>query len=83
MSYDILMYECDINLEGSKFNDHLMPISQTRSATLQVGLLASGKGNQPFKTVKDYENWLSRLDGYIAWCDTAMVNMRKGIAKVM
>jgi uncharacterized protein (DUF885 family) len=81
MSYDILLYECDINLEGSKFNDHLMPITQTRSATLQVGLLGSGKGNQPFKTVKDYENWLSRLEGYIAWCDTAIVNMRKGIAQ--
>ena len=80
LSYDILAYECDINIEGSKFKDYLMPVSQTRSATLQVALLASGKGNQPFKTVKDYDNWLSRLDGYVVWCDTAIANMRKGMA---
>ncbi len=81
LSYDILLYECNNNIEGSRFNDHLMPITQIRSATLMVGLLASGKGNQPFKTVKDYDNWLARVDGYIAWCDTAMVNMRKGMAQ--
>jgi uncharacterized protein (DUF885 family) len=80
LSYDILNYECGINLEGAKFKDYLMPISQIRSATLTVGLLASGKGNQPFKTVKDYDNWLGRLEGYVIWCDTAMVNMRKGMA---
>lgn len=80
LSCDILAYECDINIEGAKFPDNLIPISQTRSATLQVALLASGKGNQPFKTVKDYDNWLSRLEGYVVWCDTAITNMRKGMA---
>jgi uncharacterized protein (DUF885 family) len=81
LSYDILAYECDINIEGARFKDYLMPISQIRGANLQVGLLASGKGNQPFKTVQDYDNWLSRLEGYLVWCDTAIVNMRKGIAQ--
>jgi uncharacterized protein (DUF885 family) len=47
---------------------------------LMVAQLGSGTGNQPFKTVKDYENWLSRLNGYLAWCDTAIVNMKKGMA---
>ena len=79
MSYDLLMYECNINLEGQKFKDYLMPISQTRFLTLNMAQLGSGTGNQPFKTVKDYDNWLSRLNGYLAWCDTAMVNMKKGI----
>lgn len=80
LSYDLLNYQCNINLEGLKFNDHLMPISQIQSMPLQVAQLAAGTGNQPFKTVKDYDNWLSRLDGFVAWCDTAIVNMRKGMA---
>jgi uncharacterized protein (DUF885 family) len=80
LSYDLLMYQCKINLEGLKFSDHLMPISQIQSMPLQVAQLATGTGNQPFKTVKDYDNWLSRLDGFVVWCDTAMVNMRKGMA---
>src|SRR5688572_7773022 len=26
LSYDLLLYECNVNLEGKKFSDHLMPI---------------------------------------------------------
>ncbi|MEJ0031589.1 MAG: DUF885 domain-containing protein [Bacteroidota bacterium] len=80
LSYDLLLYQCSINLEGLKFNDHLMPISQIQSMPLQVAQLAAGTGNQPFKTVRDYDNWLLRLDGFVAWCDTAIVNMKKGMA---
>ena len=79
LSYDLLMYECDRSLEGLEFKDYLMPVSQIRSLTLMVAQLGSGTGNQPFKTVKDYDNWLSRLQGYLEWCDTAMVNMKKGM----
>jgi uncharacterized protein (DUF885 family) len=80
LSYDLMMYQCNINLEGLKFNDHLTPISQIQSMPLQVAQLAAGTGNQPFKTVKDYDNWLSRLDDFVVWCDTAIANMKKGIA---
>ena len=80
LSYDLLIYQCSVNLEAQKFNDHLTPISQIQSMPLQVAQLASGTGNQPFKTVKDYDNWLSRLDGFVVWCDTAIANMKKGMA---
>jgi len=80
LSYDLMMYQCQVNLEGLKFNDHLMPISQIQSMPLQMAQLAAGTGNQPFKTVKDYDNWLSRLEGFVVWCDTAIVNMKKGMA---
>jgi len=81
MSYDILLWECDIALEGLKFKDYLTPINQFWSMHLLIGQLASGSSLQPFKTVKDYDDWLKRLDGYVAWTDTAIVNMKKGIAQ--
>jgi uncharacterized protein (DUF885 family) len=43
--------------------------------------LGSGTNAQPFATVKDYDNWLGRLDGFIVWMDQAIVNMREGMAK--
>jgi uncharacterized protein (DUF885 family) len=57
----------------------LLPVNQFESMHLTVGQLASGAGAQPFATVTDYDNWLKRVDGFIAWSDTAMVNMRKGM----
>ena len=41
--------------------------------------MGSGRGVHPFKTVKDYDNFLSRMKGFQVWVDTAMANMRKGV----
>lgn len=79
ISYDVLNWECDINLEGLKYPFELMPLNQFSATHLIIGQLASGQSLQPFKTVKDYEDWLSRLDKFTVWCDTAIVNMKKGI----
>ena len=79
ISYQVLNWELDANLEGLQFQTHLMPINQFWSLNLTIGQLAGGTSAQPFKTVKDYENWLKRLDSYSEWLDTALVNMRKGI----
>ncbi len=79
MSYDVLLWECDIALEGEKFKSHLLPLNQFWSLPLTIGQLASGSSIQPFSTVKDYEDWLLRLEAYTAWCDTAIANMRFGI----
>ena len=79
LSYDILQWECDINLESMKYPTHLMPLDQFWSLHISIGQLASGASAQPFKTTEDYENWLKRLDDFTVWCDTAIVNMKKGI----
>jgi uncharacterized protein (DUF885 family) len=78
-SWDLLQWECTINLEGLKYPIELLPINQIFSTHLMIGQMASGSSIQPFKTVKDYENWLKRVDGFVIWCDTAVVNMQKGM----
>lgn len=80
ISYDVLQWECNINLEGLQFKDYLMPLNQFWSMPLTIGQLATGTSAQPFKTVKDYDNWLARLNAYVVYCDTAITNMRKGMA---
>jgi uncharacterized protein (DUF885 family) len=48
---------------------------------LYVAQLGAGGSVHPFNTVKDYEDWLKRLDDYIAFLDTSIANMKEGIAK--
>lgn len=79
MSYDVLLWECNIGNESLKFKDYLMPINQVNSNHLNIPPMADGNGVQPFKTVQDYDNWLKRLDGYLVWLDTAQANMRIGM----
>lgn len=80
ISYDIFKREMQMQLENFRFkNDEYMPINQFYSPTLDFGQLGSGEGNQPFKTVADYNNWLKRIDGFVNFVDTAIANMREGI----
>jgi uncharacterized protein (DUF885 family) len=79
VSHQLFCYEMETNLEGLKYPTHLMPITQFWAFTLELPQLGSGSGNQPFKTVKDYDNWLKRLSTFPAWTDTAITNMRSGI----
>jgi uncharacterized protein (DUF885 family) len=79
LSKQILNWECDINLEGFKYNEDLTPINQMWSLQLEIGQLASGAGSQPFQTVEDYSNWLQRLNGYLEWMNSAETKMREGI----
>src|SRR6185436_14862208 len=79
-SYEILKWDLEMALEGLKFQDYLMPINQFWSNTLTFPQYGSGESNQPFKTVKDYDNFLKRIDGFVVWCDTAIENMKRGMA---
>jgi uncharacterized protein (DUF885 family) len=56
-----------------------MPLNQFYSTPNFFVQLGSGDGMQPFVTVQDYDNWLKRIDGLVAWTDQAIVNMREGI----
>ncbi len=80
LSYNILKWECDINLGDLEYHKELLPINQFDCLPLSIAQYAGGTSAQPFKTVKDYDNWLSRMDAFTMWCDTAIANMRRGMA---
>ena len=88
LSYEMLKYDADINLEKAKYDTWKIPFTQfgdpgnTLSANivLAMGQYGSGEASQPFKTVKDYSNWLQRVQGYLVWCDSAIENFRQGMA---
>lgn len=81
MTKDVLLWDCNINLEEFNFKKDLMPIDQMWSKNLDFNQWASGTTSQPFKTVTDYENWLTRVDAYLVWLNSARENMKQGIAE--
>lgn len=82
MSKAVLDWDCEMALaQGSFKNDVLFPINQMWTVNLTMGQLASGSSAQPFATVKDYTNWLSRLEQYNVWLGSADAKMRQGITE--
>jgi uncharacterized protein (DUF885 family) len=79
LALDVLKYDVDMSIKNFDFPDHLMPSNQFWGMHLTIGQFGSGSSAQPFKTVNDYDNWLKRMDGYIAWSDSAIENMKTGI----
>jgi len=79
MSKEILLWDCDVNLELLTFKKDLMPIDQMWSPHLMMGQLASGASAQPFRTTQDYRNWEMRVDEYLIWLENAEDNMRQGM----
>lgn len=80
ISYDIFKREMEISLENFRFPENYMPLNQFWSLPLTMGQLGSGDGNQPFKTITDYDNWISRSNVFPAWADSAIVYLRKGMS---
>ena len=83
LSYEVFKREMKIQLEGFQFHDNLMPVNQFWGMHLTFPLLGSGSGNQPFKTVKDYDDFLKRIDVFSSYTDTMISNMRRGIQEKM
>ena len=79
LSYDVLKDQLEMNIEGTKFHFEYLPFNQMNSLPLIIAQFGSGTGAQPFKKVKDYEDWLKRVDAFSVWADTAIGNLKLGI----
>ncbi|MFV8270681.1 DUF885 domain-containing protein [Flavobacterium sp. GT2N3] len=80
-SYEIIKWEVEIGKDLLKQPTNLLPVHQFWGTHLTMGQFAGGTGAQPFKTEKDYTNFLKRMDKYSVWIDSAMVYMKKGMAQ--
>jgi len=80
ISYQIFVYDQKMALEGEQYPDWMIPINQFYNLANFVVMFGSGTGPQPFKTVKDYDNWLKRASQVPVLFDQAVANMKEGVA---
>jgi uncharacterized protein (DUF885 family) len=79
LSYDIFRIARERSLEGNRFPAHLQPLNQFYSPMNSFARLGSGSSSHPFKTVKDYDDFLSRADDFVANVDQMIANMKEGM----
>jgi len=80
LSYELFVRSQRDTLAELEFPRHLAPLNQFFSFANHFASLGSGSTAQPFKTVKDYDDWLSRARKIPVIFDQAIVNMREGMA---
>ncbi|SFC00421.1 DUF885 domain-containing protein [Spirosoma endophyticum] len=81
LNYQIRRYDLTTNLAAMEFTGYLTPMSQMFGFHILFSLLGSGSSAHPFKSAKDYDDFLKRINGFVAQTDTAIANMRTGMAQ--
>lgn len=76
--YDVLDYTLKDKIEAYAYHPEYIPFSQFTGLPLNFPLFGSGEGSQPFKTEKDYADWLQRMNKFPLWMDSAIENFKEG-----
>ena len=75
MNYDIFKHQYDLTVEGYQYRYHLIRTSTLDGVQNTEQVIDSLR----FQTVKDYDDWLARLDAFPAYVDQNISLMREGM----
>ena len=83
---DLLTYEAfkrqrELGIGGYRYPSELLAINPIESWPNAFAQLGSGRGAHPFRTTRDYDNFLARMDGFAGWVDQTINNLRAGVTK--
>ena len=81
LTYDILERRLEMDIEGFTYPAELLPANPFAGPPRDLALAAAETSLHPLRSVKDYDNWLRRIDDYALWCRQAIANMREGMRR--
>jgi uncharacterized protein (DUF885 family) len=80
ITYDMFRYDREIALRGFDFPFWYLPLNHFDSRASTLADQGSGEGSVSFTKVKDYEDFLKKMDGFAVWSKAAIARMREGQA---
>ena len=81
VTYAAFKRQRELGIGGYRYPSELLAINSFANWPGVFAQLGSGKGAHPFRTTRDYDNFLARMDGFVAWVDQAINNLRAGVTK--
>lgn len=79
ITWDLLRWTLDNARQEEAFPGHLVPLNQFFNYTASFMQMSAGTGLHPFRTVRDYDDFLSRIAGFGQVVDASIANMREGM----
>jgi uncharacterized protein (DUF885 family) len=76
ISYDLFLREKKLNVDAARFPVEYMPVDQMNGVQITFGQLA---GATPFRSAKDYDDYVARLGGFSRQIDQLIALMNRGI----
>ena len=75
LSYDVMAWQLERAVERQKYKEWQRPVSQRGGVQTAEGIAEV----LPFATVKDYQDWLKRLEGVPAMVEQTTALLREGV----
>lgn len=75
LSYDVFLWQQERSVERQKFKEWQRPLNQRGGVQNAEGIAEV----LPFRTAKDYQDWIKRLQGVPAMVEQTTVLMREGL----
>lgn len=79
VSYSMLKLDLTQSLAAERFPEWMQPISQIGGLPSFLAQMGTGQSIQPFRSTKDYDDWLKRLALAVPSFDGSIANMRAGL----
>ncbi len=79
LTYETFKLSRENSIAGQQYPGHLQPVNQFFSIPNFFVQLGSGASFHPFKTVKNYDDFLGRIDDYIVLNTQMIENMKLGM----
>lgn len=79
LTYDVFQRDRRLDIEAERFPEYLLPFNQFYSRASSFAQFGSGQSAQPFQTVKDYDDFLKKADGFLPWVDSAILRLKQGV----
>ncbi len=79
VTYDALKTGREIAIEGYRFPGELLALDPALNLPVRFAVLGTGQETQPFRSTADYDRFLGRMDGFVAWVDQAINDLRAGV----
>ncbi len=76
LSLELFIWDKTIEVEGQKFSTWLMPLDQLDGVQVGFPVLIAA---MPYTRVRDYDNYLARLDAFPRFIDQTIALLREGI----
>ena len=81
ITYDALRTGREIAAEGYRYPAELLALDPSLNLPVRFAVLGTGQETQPFRTTADYDRFLVRMDGFVAWVDQAINDLRTGASQ--
>jgi len=81
LSYELLRRDLTDRLEGLAFPSHLLAFTQLSGQQVDFPVMGSGAGvHHRSRRRRTSTTFLRRVDDFVTWMDTAIANLRRGVA---